>query len=44
MVCLCPMCSNNLSEVTAAHDMPLVFLGDIARMALGEIEVPIKNR
>ena len=40
MVCLCPMCSNNLSQIASAHDMPLVFLGDIARMALGEIKVP----
>jgi Fe-S oxidoreductase len=37
IVCLCPMCSNNLSEIANAHDMPLIFLGDIARMALGEI-------
>ncbi len=43
MVCLCPMCSNNLSEVATAHNMPLIFLGDIARMALGEIEVPFNQ-
>ncbi len=38
MVCLCPMCIHNLSPVAREHGMPLVFIGDIARMALGEIE------
>ncbi len=38
IVCLCPMCIGNLSQVAAEYDMPLIFLGDIARMALGEIE------
>ncbi len=37
MVCLCPMCLDGLAAVAAAHRLPLVFLGDIARMALGEI-------
>ena len=40
MVCLCPMCMDNLSEAAHKHGIPLIFLGDIARMALGEIEVP----
>jgi len=40
MVCLCPMCISNLSAVAGNHGMPLIFLGDIARMALGEIALP----
>ncbi len=40
MVCLCPMCMHSLSGVAADLNMPLVFIGDIARMALGEIEPP----
>ena len=40
MVCLCPMCIRSLTGVAATHGMPLVFFGDIARMALGEIAVP----
>lgn len=38
MVCLCPMCMHNLSPIAREHGMPLVFIGDIARMALGEID------
>lgn len=41
MVCLCPMCIHSLSGVAREHQMPLIFLGDIARMAIGEIEVPV---
>jgi Fe-S oxidoreductase len=37
MVCLCPMCINNLSATGSEYGLPMVFLGDIARMALGEI-------
>jgi len=40
MVCLCPMCIRSLSGVAKEHDMPVIFIGDIARMALGEIESP----
>ncbi len=43
MVCLCPMCINNLSPVAEEHGMPLIFVGDIARMALGEIAAPLPN-
>ena len=39
MVCLCPMCIHALSDVAREHEMPLVFLGDLARMALGEKEM-----
>lgn len=37
MACLCPMCMDNLAATAGALQMPLIFLGDIARMALGEI-------
>lgn len=40
MVCLCPMCIHNLSGVAAEHGLPLIFIGDLARMAIGEIPVP----
>lgn len=38
MVCLCPMCMHSLAGVAQEHDLPLIFIGDLARMALGEIE------
>ncbi|MBU0994379.1 MAG: (Fe-S)-binding protein [Proteobacteria bacterium] len=38
MVCLCPMCMQALSASAAIHQLPVVFLGDIARMAIGEID------
>jgi len=37
MVCLCPMCMHALSATATEFQMPLLFIGDIARMALGEI-------
>lgn len=37
MVCLCPMCVQTLAWAAAEHEMPMIFLGDLARMALGEI-------
>lgn len=40
MVCLCPMCLDGLAAVAAEYRLPLIFLGDIARMALGEIPPP----
>ncbi len=40
MVCLCPMCLDGLAAVASAHQLPLIFLGDVARMALREISVP----
>lgn len=40
LVCLCPMCIQNLSWPAAEHGMPMIFLGDLARMALGEIPPP----
>jgi len=43
IVCLCPMCIDSLSSIAGKNDMPLIFLGDIARMALGEIERPANS-
>lgn len=40
IVCLCPMCLDGLAAVAGAHGLATIFLGDIARMALGEIELP----
>jgi Fe-S oxidoreductase len=41
LVYFCPVCKQMLAEVAAKHSLPLVFLGDIARMAVGEIAVPL---
>jgi Fe-S oxidoreductase len=41
LVCLCPMCLHALSGTAAEEKMPLIFLGDLARMALGELEPPV---
>lgn len=38
LVCLCPMCLRSLAPAGQAHGLPLLFLGDLARMALGEIK------
>ena len=40
MVCLCPMCLDSLADAAGAHQLPVIFLGDIARMAIGEIRLP----
>lgn len=40
MVCLCPMCMHSLDNVATQNHLPQIFLGDIARMALGEIHSP----
>ena len=42
MVYLCPMCRKTLGSAAAANELPLIFIGDLARMALGEIESPLK--
>jgi Fe-S oxidoreductase len=41
MVCLCPICMHSLSGIANKHKIPLIFIGDIARMALGEIDLPV---
>lgn len=41
MVWLCPMCIHTLSVTGDNLEMPLVFIGDLARAALGETELPI---
>ncbi len=40
IVCLCPMCINSLENAAGEHNLPLIFIGDLARMALGEIQPP----
>ena len=40
MVCLCPMCMHSLENTARQNGMPLVFIGDMVRMALGEIPLP----
>jgi Fe-S oxidoreductase len=40
MVCLCPMCMRSLAAVAKEHDLPLIFISDLARMALGELPPP----
>ncbi|MBS3732572.1 MAG: (Fe-S)-binding protein [Desulfobacterales bacterium] len=40
LVCLCPMCMHALKDVAADLQMPLIFLGDLTRMAIGEIPRP----
>ncbi|MBN1615453.1 MAG: (Fe-S)-binding protein [Deltaproteobacteria bacterium] len=38
LVCLCPMCILSLSGIAQEYEMPLIFLGDLVRMAIGEKE------
>lgn len=40
LACLCPMCMHSLGAKAGEKKLPLFFLGDLARMALGEIETP----
>ena len=40
MVCSCPMCLDSLATAAGTHRLPVIFLGDIARMAIGEISLP----
>ena len=39
MVCLCPMCMHSLSDVAREHELPLIFIGDLVRMAIGEKDI-----
>ena len=41
MVCLCPVCMHSFSMTANEQEFPLIFLSDLARMALGEIDCPI---
>ncbi len=41
MVCLCPVCMHSFSLTATEMQMPLIFLGDIVRMALGELDCPV---
>ena len=41
LVYLCPVCGHSFSATAAEQELPLIFLGDLARMALGEIKPEI---
>jgi Fe-S oxidoreductase len=41
MVYFCPVCRGMFADVSAEQGIPLVFLSDLARMALGEIAPPV---
>jgi len=40
IACLCPMCMHSLAGAANENHLPVIFLGDLARMALGEIPPP----
>jgi Fe-S oxidoreductase len=40
MVYFCPVCKSMLEAPAQKHGLPLIFLGDIVRMAIGEIDPP----
>ena len=40
MVCLCPVCMHSFSVMAQEQQLPLIFIGDLVRMALGEIQPP----
>ena len=40
MVYFCPVCKSMLEAPAQKHGLPLIFLGDIVRMAIGEIDLP----
>lgn len=39
IICLCPMCKQMLEPVAKENHLPIIFLSDLARAALGEIEI-----
>ncbi len=41
MIYFCPICHDMLTDVSVEYSLPLVFLGDLARASLGEIELPV---
>ncbi len=42
MIYLCPMCRNNLSVAAQKNELPFIFIGDLVRMALGELSLDSK--
>ncbi len=44
MICLCPMCMHSLDGPAREKPLPLIFLGDMARMALGELPFPVEKQ
>lgn len=43
MVYFCPVCKSMLKAPAKKHGLPLIFLGDIARMCIGELAIPPFN-
>jgi len=41
IVYFCPVCKSMLESMAQKHELPLIFLGDIVRMAIGELELQI---
>ena len=39
MVYFCPICRDMMNETAKSHAIPLVFMGDLVRMAIGEIDL-----
>jgi len=39
LVCLCPMCMKSLATTADRHNLPIIFIGDLARLAIGEINI-----
>ncbi|MDY6905100.1 MAG: (Fe-S)-binding protein [Thermodesulfobacteriota bacterium] len=42
LVFLCPVCKNMLEGTAGQHGLPMIFLSDIVRMAIGELEPQLK--
>ncbi len=42
MVCLCPMRMHSIYAVAQEQNFPLIFLGDVERMALGDLTPPTR--
>lgn len=43
LVYLCFICRDMLAEAANEYSLPHIFLGDVACMALGEIDAPVNN-
>ena len=41
LVCLCPMCIRTLAGTASQLGLPLIFISDLARMAIGELPLPV---
>lgn len=41
IIYFCPVCKETLADTANAHSLPLIFLGDLARASLGEIDLRV---